>query len=199
MSTLDALKEEALAALIEGNGEEALRCLGALEALDPASGSWPHKRGQLLLRLGRKDEAVEALGRAAERYGRCGLAAKAIAVSKTILAADPGHTRTQDRLSELLATSEGPDRGAATAWSIPRGNPGPAGAPLLERTLADLVPGPRSRWRSTSRSRSPIRLPASTTIRLRRSTAYRSRRAPPCRPCPRRRFFPRWGGNSCGY
>jgi CRP-like cAMP-binding protein len=143
MATLEALKEEALTALVEGNVEEALRCLGALEILEPRSGGWSHKCGELLLRLGRTDDAVEVLGRAADRYGRCGLAAKAIAVSKTILSAQPGHTATQERLAELLGATEGPTRVAAVAWPSSGGFTSDAGAPLIEHTLADLVPGSR--------------------------------------------------------
>jgi CRP-like cAMP-binding protein len=141
MATLEALKDETLTALIAGDSAEALRCLDALEALEPRSGSWPHKRGDLLLRLGRTEEAVEALARGADRYARCGLAAKAIAVLKAILRADPGHTATQDRLSELLAATEGPTRvGPAPGF---REAVTGVGEPLIARTLADLVPGSR--------------------------------------------------------
>jgi CRP-like cAMP-binding protein len=152
MATRETLTEETLTALVQGNSEEALRCLDGLEALEPRAGGWPHKRGELLLQLGRTGEAVEALSRASDRYGRGGLAAKAIAVFKTILRVQPQHTDTQERLSELLAATESPTR-VGTASLEPSASlepptslePSPfdANEPLIERTLVDLVPGSR--------------------------------------------------------
>src|SRR4051812_42425128 len=97
------LKDEAQEAVTKGKWKKALECYGELEKLEPRDGAWPQRAGEANRRLGKKDDAIAALSRAAETFSSTGFLLKAIAVCKLILDIDPGHTVTQGRLAAFHA------------------------------------------------------------------------------------------------
>lgn len=95
------LREEAQVALSKGRPRRALEAYRALAAAEPNDGSWPHRMGELLQRLGETLAAVESLRRAVEIYARAGFLLKAVAVCKLILRIDPQADDARQRLKEL--------------------------------------------------------------------------------------------------
>jgi CRP-like cAMP-binding protein len=145
MPTIEELKDDALAALVEGEYDKALGYLDALEGLQPEAGGWPHKRGELLLRLGRTGPAVEALARAADRYARAGQGSKAIAVSKAIVRAEPEHAVLQAPAGEAFAASNHvagmPTSGHESFQGTVTEGGQPASEPALDVEVAVSQPG----------------------------------------------------------
>ncbi|MCA9580917.1 MAG: hypothetical protein KC416_03925, partial [Myxococcales bacterium] len=76
-------------ALQKGDHEDALLAYGELEKKGKGEPRWPHKRGDLLRRLGRDEEAIEAYRTAVDFYAARGFLARSIAMAKLILAIDP--------------------------------------------------------------------------------------------------------------
>lgn len=83
---------------LRGNLGQALEARRLHEALDlyelierqkPNEPRWPHRRGDLLQRMGRKADAVRAYERAVDLYADKGFMARAAAMAKLILAIDP--------------------------------------------------------------------------------------------------------------
>ena len=68
---------------------EALDLYEQIEKRIPDEPRWPHRRGDLLQRLGRKADAVAAYERCVELYAKQGFVARAAAMAKLILAMDP--------------------------------------------------------------------------------------------------------------
>lgn len=77
----NALRRERLA--------EALRHYEALQKAEPQEARWPHRKGDLLKRLGRSNEAVEAYEQAIDLYGEHGFVARAAAMAKVVMAIAP--------------------------------------------------------------------------------------------------------------
>src|SRR5256885_2345099 len=71
---------------LEGNRfEEAIKLLPELRRLEPQNARWPHKHGDLLRRVGRNPQAVEAYGAAVDLYASQGFIARAVAMAKTVV------------------------------------------------------------------------------------------------------------------
>jgi tetratricopeptide (TPR) repeat protein len=68
---------------------EALDLYELIEREKPDEPRWPHRRGDLLQRLGRQADAVLAYERAVNLYATKGFMARAAAMAKLILAIDP--------------------------------------------------------------------------------------------------------------
>ncbi len=68
---------------------EALRIYEALERIEPNEPRWPHRKGDLLKRLGRRDEAVTSYETAVDLYATLGFVARAAAMAKVVLSFDP--------------------------------------------------------------------------------------------------------------
>ncbi len=64
---------------------------------------WPHRRGDLLQRVGRKAEAVLAYERAVDLYAAKGFVARAAAMAKVILAIDPSKGEVLERVDPEAA------------------------------------------------------------------------------------------------
>lgn len=156
MADTRKLRDEALKAVERGNWKKAVECYGTLERLEPLDGTWPLKAGEAHKRLGKKADAIAALGRAADLYSKSGLLVKAIAACKLILELDPNQTDAQTKLASFHSARGVPvthsstlplpaARGTATAERRPEGARGPATAagPVAAasgswRTLGDL-------------------------------------------------------------
>lgn len=125
-----ALREEAQVALSKGRPRRALDAYRQLAELEPTDGSWPHRRGELLQRLGDTSAAVVALRRAVELYARAGFLLKAVAVCKLILRIDPDADDARQRLQELNS-----DRGIQVIPRMPVAEPDSAlAAAVVEAT-----------------------------------------------------------------
>ena len=59
--------------------------------------------GDLLLKLGKRDEAIEAYTKAAEKYAHKSLFKQAIAVNKVIMRLDPTHKDCRNAIADLQA------------------------------------------------------------------------------------------------
>lgn len=98
------LKNEAAEALRKGKYKDALKHYEILQSLEPKDASWPQKRAEAYSKLGEKDKEIAALMQAAEIYSQGGFLIKGIAVCKRILALNPEHSETQEKLAALHAT-----------------------------------------------------------------------------------------------
>ena len=72
------------------------------------------KIGDLLEKMGKRAEALEAYRKASEQYSQNGFLVQAIAINKVILRLDPAQSQIHDRLAELYAKKEkGAEEGVA--------------------------------------------------------------------------------------
>lgn len=129
------LRDRAAALRARGKHRRALELYLELEALEPRDGSWARRAGELHRTLGETAAAVEAFGRAADRYAAAGFLVRAIAVCQVILRIDPAHELAQARLAQLSAARALP---AADAVDLEPGQP------VGSLPLAELLPGSRA-------------------------------------------------------
>jgi CRP-like cAMP-binding protein len=135
------------AAMRDGRSKEAVAVLLQLEPLEPRQARWPHKRGDLLRKLGSQPEAVQAYALAADLYMEQGFLARAIAMAKVILEVDPGRADVLERLDpsraralhrqarpEAVHVDDGVAQRSLEATAILLGNP---------RTAAVLLGNPK--------------------------------------------------------
>ena len=78
---------------------EALMHYEALQGVERNEPRWPHRKGDLLKRLGRPDEAVAAYERAVDLYARQGFVARAAAMAKVVLAIAPERGDVLERVN----------------------------------------------------------------------------------------------------
>ncbi len=87
-----AVRERLQRALRQDRDEEALGLYAQLEELEPTEPRWPHRRGDLLRRMGREWQAIECYERAVHAYVELGFVARGAAMAKVILSIDPSRT-----------------------------------------------------------------------------------------------------------
>lgn len=83
------LREKLQSALRRERLAEALRQYEALQTVEPEEARWPHRKGDLLKRLGRPNEAVEAYEMAIDLYAQQGFVARAAAMAKVVMGIAP--------------------------------------------------------------------------------------------------------------
>lgn len=88
-STTVDLRAELSKALEHRRMSEALDIYELIEKRKPDEPRWSHRKGDLLLRIGREADALRAYERAAHLYSAQGFDARAIATAKLVLAIDP--------------------------------------------------------------------------------------------------------------
>ncbi len=93
-----AVRERLQEALRRDRDEEALTLYDQLEKLEPTEPRWPHRRGDLLRRMGREWQAIECYERAVHAYVELGFVARAAAMAKVILSIDPSRTSILEAL-----------------------------------------------------------------------------------------------------
>ena len=76
-------------ALQRGRLSEALDLYELIEARKPEEPRWPLRKGDLLLRMGRRSEAAVAYERAVELYLAKGFEARAAATARFLVKVDP--------------------------------------------------------------------------------------------------------------
>jgi CRP-like cAMP-binding protein len=87
----EALRKERLA--------EALLHYQALQVVERNEPRWPHRKGDLLKRLGRPEEAVTAYEHAVDLYAQQGFVARAAAMAKVVLGIAPEHVDVLERVN----------------------------------------------------------------------------------------------------
>ncbi len=100
---VSALAERLDAAVRAKDHASAERLYGELEEADPNEPRWPHRHGDLLLRLGRGDDAVRAYERAVDLYAGLGFVARAAAMAKVILGVRPSRADVLERVDPEAA------------------------------------------------------------------------------------------------
>jgi Flp pilus assembly protein TadD len=91
-------REQLRVALQTGQHDEALRLYALLRQCEPNEPRWPHRNGDLLLRMGRKSEAMDAFGRAVQLYAAQGFHARAAAMTRVIINIDSSRTDVLERV-----------------------------------------------------------------------------------------------------
>ena len=82
---------------------EALDLYELIEKQQVDEPRWPHRRGDILQRVGRKADAVLAYERAVDLYAAKGFVARAAAMAKMILAIDPSKVEVLERVDPEAA------------------------------------------------------------------------------------------------
>ncbi len=93
------LREKLHSALRRERLTEALRLYEALEEVEPHEARWPHRKGDLLKRLGRPHDAVEAYEHAIDLYAQQGFVARAAAMAKVVMGIVPERDEVLSRVN----------------------------------------------------------------------------------------------------
>lgn len=97
------LREELAEAINAERVNHALELYELIEKQHPGEPRWPHRKGDLLQRMGRKADAVLAYERSVELYAAKGFVARAAAMAKLILAIDPSKGEVLERVDPEVA------------------------------------------------------------------------------------------------
>jgi len=131
---LRKLKDEAAKLVQKGRLDKALEAYDEILTEDAGDVTAHLKRGDILRKLERGPEAIDAYTKVAETYAADGLLLKAIAACKLILEIDTTHTATQKRLADLYAKKTGR---AAAPPPVPTPPPRPAPRPEEPELISD--------------------------------------------------------------
>ena len=77
--------------------------LEELETLEPDNARWPHRRGDLLRKMGRNRDAVHCYQRAVGVYMSAGFLPRAIAMAKVVVEIDPTQVKVLEQLDPRAA------------------------------------------------------------------------------------------------
>lgn len=97
------LREKLQTALRKERLREALGHYETLELLEPNEPRWPHRKGDLLKRLGRPQPAVISYERAVVLYAQQGFVARAAAMAKVVIGIDPERRDILERVDPNAA------------------------------------------------------------------------------------------------
>lgn len=97
------LRDKLQGLLLKERFSEALDCYARLEQMESDEPRWPHRKGDLLKRLGRLEEAVSSYESAVDLYAQRGFVARAAAMAKVVLAIDPDRADVLERVSPEAA------------------------------------------------------------------------------------------------
>lgn len=143
------LRDEASKALDKGRHAKAAEAYRELEALEPSDANWSRRAADCYRRLDRRDDMIDALLRAGERYAAAGFLVKAIAVYKMILAADAEHELALAKLGDLheargipmkRAPEPPPPAPPPATRTTPRARTLPPGAAVEAVSLSQVIP-----------------------------------------------------------
>jgi len=138
---LRKLKDQAQKALNKGKHIKALDLYLELESAEPKDGGWARRVADMYRRLGRNEESLLSLERAADKYAKAGFVVKAVAVCKMILQADPSHVATQQKLA-AFNSQRGITAGRAVAAGTGSVPARPATAPPVPPTPPPAASAP---------------------------------------------------------
>ena len=88
-------------ALEQGGMIEALDIYELIEKRKPEEPRWPHRKGDLLRRIGHEAEALRAYERAAYLYSARGFDARAVATARLMLAIDSSKGDVLERVTRV--------------------------------------------------------------------------------------------------
>lgn len=97
------LRERLDAAVLKGRLPEAAALCAELERLEPREPRWPHRKGDVLRRAARRDDAVAAYERAADLYASQGFVARAVAIARVVMDLDPARIDLLKRIDPETA------------------------------------------------------------------------------------------------
>jgi tetratricopeptide (TPR) repeat protein len=97
------LRDRLQKALLKGRFADALGYYTVLERMEADEPRWPHRKGDLLRRLGRADDAVDSYERAVDLYAQRGFVARAAAMAKLVIAMDPSRADVLQRVTPVPA------------------------------------------------------------------------------------------------
>ncbi len=140
------LRRRASRAMRDGDHRTAYDCYIKLEAQSPEDPSLALKAADCARRIGAHTDQVRALERAAQGYEKAGLARKAVAVFKMMLAADPTHASAAARIDEI--NRERP-RGLDRLGTFRRSPSKRPGAPFADRDDASSIREKRDNKRAS--------------------------------------------------
>jgi cAMP-dependent protein kinase regulator len=89
-----------------GKSEKELQDLQKKVAQEPKNYYLLVKMGDVLAKMGKRDEALDAYRHASDKYSKDGFLVQAIAINKVILRLDPSRSKIHDQLTELYAKKE---------------------------------------------------------------------------------------------
>ncbi|MGB5813045.1 MAG: cyclic nucleotide-binding domain-containing protein, partial [Polyangiales bacterium] len=142
----NGVKAQLAAALKTGRLHEALDLYEQIEKAARDEPRWPHRRGDLLQRMGRKGDAVLAYQRAVDLYSAQGFVARAAAMAKLIVAIDPGQADAIERVDPSTARRLHREQRAVIVTADPTPPPDYDGPPTDTQSLiTDAVPLIRDR------------------------------------------------------
>jgi CRP-like cAMP-binding protein len=93
------LRDRLQKSLLKERFAEALSYYKALERVEAGEPRWPHRKGDLLKRLGHSEEAVASYERAVDLYAQQGFLARAAALAKVVMAIDPSRADVLERVT----------------------------------------------------------------------------------------------------
>lgn len=100
---ISRLREQLNRAMEQNDLQQAALVCAELEAVEPTEPRWPHRRGDILRRIGRDFSAVQAYCDAVDRYAARGFVARATAMAKVVLEIDPTHRDIMSRVNPAPA------------------------------------------------------------------------------------------------
>lgn len=188
--------------------KDALAALLELEKLEPAEPRWSHRAGDTLRRLGQVDAAEQAHERAVEKYAKAGFLARAVAMAKTIVAANPARADILNKIDQgaartLRDNADGPPTNArgrtlpasddvrSDVKALPLRHPArPAQEPsaaerITQEPNSRITPSPQTPPASSARTSSPSS-PAPVPSQVTPSVARKPPPPPPVAPPPMR-------------
>jgi len=150
--------------------KKAVPLLLELEQIDAGNARWPHKRGDVLRRLGQRADAIGAYERAAALYAEAGFLPRSIAMAKVVAELSPKRTDVLDGIDAGASRAlhrrvrpsgvhagERPASNRVQEQALPLGAPAPARAiPVPAPSLSAVppaVPAERRRLRRLARDR----------------------------------------------
>jgi len=147
-----------------GKWAKALKVIGQVEAMQPGNPHWPKKRGEMLQKLGHREDAIDAFEEAARGFTEKGFLLKGVGLCKVILSLDPSHVDTQEMLADLYAK-----RGTTAADGYPAmtgeyDRPIAPSGPLVERDLGSVFEGGEQRQGGTDAAFIEIALETGTQM-----------------------------------
>ena len=93
------LRDKLQKALLKERFADALVHYEALQQMESGEPRWPHRKGDLLKRLGREEEAVKSYEQAVDLYAERGFVARAAAMAKVVMGIDPDRADVLERVT----------------------------------------------------------------------------------------------------
>jgi CRP-like cAMP-binding protein len=104
---LRTLRDKLEKAQAQRNDELCEVILEEMETLEPDSSRWPHRRGDVLRKLGRVPDALKCYERAVALYAQSGFLPRAIAMAKVMVEIDPASIAVLQKIDASAARELG--------------------------------------------------------------------------------------------